>query len=217
MKKNIFVASYILLVIILSSCAGRNNFYIPTPDFNAFQTNRTIEIGNIIETKGGTRSMPEWLRTFLSGGIEAVERLDAFNDKYVFIGVTRGENFTALNKWAENFTVEQDFTVLAANRIEERMVLNASLYPDNEYGRFFEIFIKDAYGTEYQYAVKEDTYWIKHSTPEVYHFFILITINKNAMQTTIRRMLTQAHAAAAPTGFHAITINRLRQNFFEGF
>jgi hypothetical protein len=97
------------------------------------------------------------------------------------------------------------------------MISAASLYPDDEYGRFFEIFIKDAYSTEYQGAIKEEIYWIKHSVPETYHFFLLITIDQNTMQTTVRSMMAQANAAVVLSGSQAASVNRLLQAFFEDF
>jgi len=223
MKLRLFAAPYLLNVLVLFSCAGQNNsLFIPVPDFSVYAANKTTEIGNIIETKSGTsergaRSLPGWVFAFINGGIEAVEQIDSYSDKYVFIGVNEGDKFTALSKWADNFSAEQDFSMLAANRIEERLISNASLYPDDEYGLFFERFVKSAYSAEYQGAVKEDTYWIRHSLPEIYTFFVLITIDKNTMQLIVRRMMTQATAAANPTGSQAASVNRLRQTFFEGF
>ncbi|MCL2804964.1 MAG: hypothetical protein FWD26_03390 [Treponema sp.] len=216
MKIIFFAPFYIFLSLILSSCL-RLNIFIPEPDFTVYASGKTIEIGEIIERKNPARSIPQWLLTFIDGGIEEVEKLETFNDKYVFVAVNQGENVIALNKWADNFTAAYDFTNFAAIRIEERMILTASLYPDDEYGLFFETFIKNAYSAEYQDAEKEETYWIKHSAPETYHFFILLTIKKSSMQSTIRRMMAQTNAAVAPTGSHAIAVNRLRQNFFEGF
>jgi hypothetical protein len=97
------------------------------------------------------------------------------------------------------------------------MVLNASLFPDDEYGRFYEILIKNAYNTEFSGAEKEEYYWIKHSIPEIYSFFILITIDKNTLQLPIRRLMSQSSTAASSTGSQATAVNRLRQTFFEGF
>jgi len=209
-----------LIILLLLSCAGKKKAFIPEPDFSVYTAGKTINTDNIIETKNGVpaRLMPEWLLTYISGGNRAVEQIDAYKDKYVFVGVNEGTNFLLLNKWTANFTTEQDFAILAAARIEDKMIKTAALYPDDEYGKFYLTMIKAAYSAEYKDAVKEDTYWFKKSDPEeVYTFFILITINKITMQSIIRNMITQASAEAAPTGSHAISVNRLRQTFFEGF
>jgi len=220
MKITIFSVLNILIIIFLLSCAGQRKFYIPEPDFSVYTAGKSIDINNIIETKNGTsaRSMPEWLLTYVDGGNRAVEQIDSFKDKYVFIDVNEGANFLLLNKWAENFTTKQDFAILAAVRIEERMIQTSSLYPDDEYGKFFLAMVKNAYSAEYQDAVKQDTFWFKKSSPaEIYNYFILITIDKFIMQSIIRNMITQAYAEAAPSGSQAASVNRLRQTFFEGF
>jgi len=194
--------------------------FIPEPDFSIYDTNKKIDISNIIETKNGVpaRLMPEWLLTFVDGGNRAVEQIDLFKDKYVFVGVNEGESFLLLSKWTENFTTAQDFAVLAAARIEERMIHTAALYPDDEYGSFYLNMIRAAYSAEYRDAVKQDTYWFKKSVPaEVYNFFILITIDKIQMQSIIRDMITQSYAGISSRSPQAASVNRLRQTFFEGF
>jgi len=227
----IFIISYLLF----SSCLGQRRNFIPVADLSVFDNQKKIEISNIIETKdrASAESMPEWLLSFAEGGNKAVEQLNAYRDKYVFVGVNEGTNFIILNKWTENFTAAQDFAILAAIRIEERMIAGASLYPDDEYGLFFETLVKIAYGTEYPDAVKEETYWFKNGTdPETFNFFIMITIDRNTMQSIIRGMMAQAQAITStsglgpqgyrpqnlrPRGSQAASVNRIRQTFFEGF
>jgi len=209
----------IILNLLLISCPGQNKAFIAEPDFSVYVTEKTIQIDNIIETKTGVPAafMPEWLLTFIEGGNKAVEQIDNYKNKYVFVGVNEGANFITLNKWAENFTPQQDFTILAACRIEERMIQGASLYPDDEYGAFYLSMVTAAYGTAYQDAVKEDTFWFRKDSTDVYNFFILITIDKNTMQTIIKDMTAKAAAASSPSGSQLISVNRLRQTFFEGF
>ena len=220
MKKKLHLMLFLITVFLSFSCIGQNKPFIPIPDFSVFNTEKKIDIDNIIETKDGVPVylMPEWLLTFANGGNKAVEQLNSYRDKYIFVGMSENENFIALNKWAENFTTAQDLAVLAAIRIEERMISSASLYPDDEYGAFFETMVKIAYSTAYQDAVKEEIYWFKKGTvPEIYNFFILISIDRNTMQLIIRNMMSQAHAAASPSGSQATSVNRLRNTFFEGF
>jgi len=218
MKIKFFSVIFIINFLFIS-CPGQNKAFIPEPDFSVYLKEKTVQIDSIVETKTGVPAefMPEWLLTFIEGGNKAVEQIDNYKDKYAFVGVNEGVNFITLNKWAENFTAQQDFTILAACRIEERMIQGASLYPDDEYGAFYLSMITAAYGTAYQDAVKEDTYWFRKNPPDVYNFFILITIDKNTMQSIIRDIAARAAAEAAPTGSQLNSVNRLRQTFFEGF
>jgi len=227
MKKKYFATACLLIIFILSSCVGRKAVnYFPVPDSGISKDEEiiSIDVGNIIQTKGGsTRQIPAWLRSFLNGGIEAVEKMDAYSNKYVFIGINEGENITVLNKWVDFYTVAQDFPMLAAARIGKRMYLTATLYPDDEYGAFYEAMIHNAYNAEYPDAVKEDNYWIKtksenaEAPSENYKFFVLVTIEKMLMQTNIRNMMTKAIADVTMTAIQSNSVNRLRNAFFEGF
>jgi len=217
-----------LIVLFYTSCAGQSkNPSAPEPDFSIYESERIIEINKIIETKdgAGVNRMPNWFRSYLDGGINEVEKLEAYRNKYTFIGINEGANADVLNKWADNFSAFHDLPVLAAARIENRMIAAASLYPDDEYGPFFERMIKNAYSGEYPGAVKEDTYWIKYwfenedtwEYTESYMFFVLITIDKNALQANIRNMMARTFSAVTVTNVQRNSINRLRQTFFQGF
>jgi hypothetical protein len=226
MNKKYPVAACVSIILILFSCASQNApNYFPVPDSGISMVDTPgVKIGNIIETKNGSaRLIPAWLRSFLDNGIEAVEKLDTYNDKYVFLGINKGENISALNKWVEFYTVMQDFSMLAAARIEKRMYLTASLYPDDEYGAFYEVMIHNAYNAIYSGAEKKDNYWIKiksesaEEPSENYIFFVLITIEKNLMQSIIRDMITKTAASVTMTAGQVNSVNRLRNTFFEGF
>jgi len=216
-----------ILLIVLFSCVGQNkSIYIPEPDFSVYEKEKKIEIGNIIEIKNGAsirrglaleEALPVWLQAFIKEGVEETEKIESLKDKYVFIAYNKGGNFTALNKWAENFTAEQNFAILAAIRIEERLINNATLFPDDEYGNFFETLVKNAYNTEYSPAVKEEIYWFRSSPPDTYNFFILLTINKIEMQSIIGRMMIQSYNTEKLTHAQTVSVLKLRQSFFEGF
>jgi hypothetical protein len=217
-----------LLVLILFSCAGRNNTgFVPVPDFGYYNhEEKTIDINSITETRDGGY-LPDWLRAFFNGGIAEVEKLDSYYNKFVFIAGNEGVNFPALNIWANNFSQVKDFPVFAAKRIEKRMILSAVLYPDDEYGKFFETMVKKAYNAEYSGVLKEDTYWVKFSdngdnilnngTAEVFNFYILLTIDKIKMETVISVMMAETMAVVSPIDAQRTSINRLRQYFYQGF
>jgi hypothetical protein len=234
MKIKFFAPFFPLCIIVIFSCAGqKKTTFIPVPQNDYVETeknNKGIDPDNIIETKNGAsvRNLPGWLAAFINGGIEEIERMNAYYGKYIFIGSNEGVNFIAMNMWADNFSAVKDFTILAAERIERRMISGAYLYPDYEYGLFFETMVKKAYGTVYTGAVKEDTYWIKikieqendnieTAYTEIYNFFVLISIDKMTMQAIISGLMTESLSAVTPTAEQRNSINRLQQNFFERF
>ena len=235
--------------LIICACAGDKKIvFHPEPDPVPEQA-ESLESGQIIETQNGSADapIPEWLGRFLDrsgdalrvGGIRQVEALGAYGYRYVFIAENRGTNLHALRQWADRFTVAQDFPRLAALRIEKRLLAAASLYPDDEYGDFFEELIKNASDAEYPEAVKEEIFWIKRRTsggetapepdlygageaavpaaPELYAFFVLISIDKDRLRARIQELLAQTQAGVHPTREQAAAIYRLRQHFFEGF
>ena len=226
MKENFFAVVCLLIVFLFISCTSQDsNVYIAVPEENFFTYEETIglDTGNIIETKEGADSLPYWLEAFLYGGIESVESSRQFQDKYAFIGIHEGANFFTLARWADNFSAVLDLPMLAAARIEKNLIKSASLYPDDEYGRFFERLVKNAYNADYPGAVKEDTYWIKINTgepqdaSEAYMFFVLISIDRQIMQNLINEMITQTLHSVTPTRSQTSSINNMRQSFFEGF
>jgi hypothetical protein len=204
----------------LYACTSQTNAIShPVPDKkNDDEPVLSIDVSSIKETQDGPGAayLPDWLISYMKGGIAEVEKLDFCLNRYVFIGKNRGVNFIALNKWAGNFTVIQDFPRLAAVRIEKRLNSSASLYPDDEYGDFFEVFVKKAFNAEYPDAVKEQTYWIK-ITDEVYEFYVFVSMEKSKMQSIIMAMISDTLVTVTPTRAQNAAINRLRLNFFEGF
>jgi len=198
---------------------------------------KIIKIESITETMDGIGAvyLPDWLTAYITGGIAKAEELNLYSNKYLFIGNSSGSNFIALSKWADNFTVVHDFPRLAAARIEKRMIYSGALYPDDEYGFFFERLIKKAFVADYPGAIKEETYWIKtlnnnvnedmdaddandaNNYREIYDFFVFISIDKTAMQVIIKNMMAEVFAAVTPTRAQTSSIIRLQQNFFEGF
>ena len=234
MYKKILTAIFSLYVIALFSCASQAEpMPPPVPDKSLFEAEKTIEIKNITETGNNAwdANLPDWLSAFLNGGIKEAERIDSYKNKYLFIASNQGRNFAALNKWVDNYTIEQDFPMLVAVRIEKRMNVSNFMYPEDEYGIFYETLVKNAYGGEYPEAVKEDTYWVKTKAvdyngdgeqesaalPEEFHYFILISVERAAMQAAVYNLISQAIASSAPSGAQVAAINRLRQNFFEEF
>jgi len=233
MKIKFSFAFYLLFIFFLFSCVSQaDNVFIPVPDENFFIYEDTIGISvfDIIQTKDGGTSVPVWLSLFLNGGVEAVENHYRFYGKYVFIETNEGENFTALSRWADNYSEALDFPMLAAARIEKKMIKSASLYPDDEYGRFFERLVKSAYSADFPGAVKEETYWIKVNTGnddvddisnnsilENYFFFVLISIDKPLMQDVIYNLIERASEVSAATRPQAAAINNIKQDFYTDF
>jgi hypothetical protein len=239
MKQN-NLASFLTAVfflLIFSACAGQNKKVIFIPDTvnNPPEPARTFDSWEIISSQNGQGSsgIPEWARLFIDNKVKELEALGGFYGKYLFIGENWGNNFNALQQWANSFTAEQDLPMLITRRAERRLIASASLYPDDEYGEFFESLIREISNGGYSGAVKEQTFWLKRkidvsgaemdaeSNPpdkqERYEFLVLISVDKETLQRQIQEIMTGIKTKTPPTKEQAAAIARIKDNFFEGF
>jgi len=228
MIKKIFPVFFLMFILIIFSCTGQaDTVFVSVPDSNYFKFEQIIiNTYNIIDTEyGNLTHLPAWMRSFISGGIEEIEKLDSFYGKYVFLALNESVNFSAQNFWVSNFSEVRDFTIMAARRIEKKMILSSTLYPDDEYGAFFEAMVKKANNTVFTGAVKEDSCWIKfisgngieNADSDIYISFLLLTIDISLMQRIVTGMMNEIIADVSVTRTQRNNINRMRQNFFTGF
>jgi len=236
----------LLAAFLFTACTLQKGkvVFIPDPAQNNQQEqNGSSESWQIIETQSGhgEDGIPAWVRGYLDRGVRGIETLDAYRGKYVFVGKNRGDNFNALQQWANGFTVAQDLPRLIVQRVERRFVAAAALYPDDEYGEYFAHIIKRVSDEEYPGAIKEYTFWTKQkripseaeteenadseTSPENlaaehadrYEFLILFSIDKETFQTQIQNIMADIKTASAPTKDQTTAISKIRLTFFEGF
>ncbi|MDR2159916.1 MAG: hypothetical protein LBP23_07610 [Treponema sp.] len=214
--------------LIFSACAGDLPKIIIPPDQTETAGLQREHEGAILshQNTGRGSEVPEWVSRFLDRGSRGVEELEGYEDAYVFVGVSRGVNFKALGHWAEGFSAAQDFPRLAALRIEARLIKAASLYPDDEYGEFFEALVKKASDAEYAGAVKEASFWLlrryqqdDEDAPvrEGYEFFVLMRIEKGEFQAQVEALMADTNTDKPPTREQAAAINRIKETFFDDF
>jgi hypothetical protein len=229
-----------LLVVLLTACASKKNnvLFKPDPDQNNQQEQTGLsEHRQIIESENGPgeSGLPAWVRSYLDGGVRGIESLDVYSAKYMFVGKSRGENLYVLRQWAEAFTATQDLPGLIAQRTERRLVTAAVLYPDDEYGEYFERLIKKMSDEEYPGALKEQTFWIKQKVKVVsdepaiddelpkdvflerYEFLVLMSIDREILRRQVEEIMGGIKTKSSPTRSQTQAINKIRQNFFEGF
>jgi len=230
----------VIISILFAACAGQDNKIVFRPDTgnNPREESRIFDSWEIINSQNSQNSedIPEWVRWYIDNKINEIEALDSFSGKYVFIGENGGNNLRALRQWANGFTIEQDLPRLIAQRVERRLVSSASLYPDDEYGEFFEFLIREVSNGEFLSAGKEQTFWLLRriingeetdndantqpnpdTAQERYEFFILISVDKGTLQRQIQRILTNIKTKIPPTREQAAAITKIRNTFFEGF
>jgi hypothetical protein len=239
MKKNKIIL--FLSIILLTACTTKKDAVIFRPDIVQVKPQEqtgSSESWEIINSQNGSpeKGIPAWLSGYLDKGIRGIESLDAYSGKYVFVGENRGNNINVLQQWADGFTAAQDLPRLIVQRVENRLVASATLYPDDEYGEYFAYLIKKVSDGEYPEADKEQIFWIRQKKVpgsgentdgfeippanddlERYEFFVLITINKESLQKVIQKIMANIKTNTAPTKQQRAAINIINQTFFEGF
>ena len=222
--------------LLFASCAGQKSRIIFRPDPSQdgqYGRTDTLQSWLIIESENGPgeSGIPEWARRYLAGEERLIESLDQFSGKYIFVGENRGESFNSLRQWANAFTAMYDLPRLIAARVERRLVSSASLYPDDEYGQYFENLIKKVSDGEYPGAIKEQIYWVRRmkvsgddeetgntdGITELYEYLVLISIDSETLRAQLRQIMAGIKTASPPTRDQAAAINRIQQTFFEGF
>jgi len=235
----LLLAAFLLTACTSLSQRGKVIFIPDSEQDNQQEQPGLSKSWQIIESQSGSgeNGIPAWARGYFDKGVQGIETLDTYLDKYVFVGRNRGDNFNALQQWANGFTVAQDLPRLIVQRVERRFVAAATLYPDDEYGEYFAHMIKRVSDEEYPGAVKEHIFWTKQkkipteeetetenadSEPENvvverYEFLILISIEKEAFQTQMNTIMADIKTTIAPTRDQTAAINKIRLSFFEGF
>jgi hypothetical protein len=228
MKKGRPLPALLASFLLFNNCASEAKKLPARPDPAPQQQS---EAWQILESENN-EAIPEWLKSYLSGGCREVESMGKYQDKYVFIGKMDGNNFSALSQWAAAFSADREMPRLVAMRIEERLVSAASLYPGDEYGDFFELLIKAASNAEYAGLAVEESFWIKRrietvapdedgennfAAREQYDFYKLTSDDKFRMQNKIRGIIESVKPPVPPTREQSSAISRIKRNFFEEF
>jgi hypothetical protein len=207
------VATFVLSLI---ACAGEKEARL---EWSPLPANIPVESFSITNHK--PPAIPEWVSRYEAGGIQAVEAMSAYRNKYVFVSMNQGSNTKALELWLSGFSVLQDLPRLVSARVQARFNNATSSYPDDEYGAYFEASVKVTADAVYQGAVQEDDFWVlkRYFLDEdwdVYEFLILVSIDKTTLGTQINALLnTVPFESLSKEQMDAV--NQLRSSFYEGF
>jgi len=223
--------------ILFTACVAQQQkkvIFRPDTENNPQKLSRPFDSWEIIESQAG---IPEWARLYFNNAVNEIEVMDGFSGKYIFIGENGGDNFSALQQWANGFTVEQDLPRLVALRVEHRLVAPASLYPDDEYGEYYEFFIRAVSNGEFLKAEKEQSFWLKRkitadgaetdgitgprpnpdAAKERYEFLVLVSVDRETLQKQIQGIMANIKTKIPPTKDQAAAIVKIKNNIFEGF
>jgi hypothetical protein len=216
-KKLIVALTAAALVMSAVSCAGKPQ--APKAKGPAYQVldHKTMAIGGDI---------PAWVTTYIEGGAQAVEALDAYKEKYVFVGEDSGTNLPALRLWVQNFNIAQDLSQMVSLRVKTKFAGAAAGSPDDEFGRYFENVVKNTSEASFSGARKETDFWIqkrffkedgKTVDREAYDVYVLVSIDKESLKNQIQAVLDGTAADTPPSKEQQTAIDRVKESFYEGF
>ena len=231
--KSRFLFYYLVGICVLTGCAtGVKEIALP---WVYEESDQYIKLFDVLDYQGkdeGT-AIPDWVHQYNYIDTKAIENLAAYYDSYAFVGINSGLNFNALMLWALSWTAYQDFNLLVLERVQARLegFLNESsvspLYPDYEYGAFFEKAIKAVVDAQYNEAFQDGLFWqLKRYylndgvtvDYEIYEFLTLNIINKKVLQEKITNIFDTLEPFSVPlTVRQAAKVSMAKEHFFDNF
>jgi hypothetical protein len=190
------------------------------------RTAPALQIRGYKNRENGAALAP-WLRAYLEGGIGAAESLEPYRNSYLFVAAIRSPDLAVITQWVRNFSPDQDFSRLAAERIRTRLERDLTVSPAHFYGANYTRILRAIYRTVFWGARKENDSWIfgtpvdaeNGGDPPLYWGFILVSIPRDSLEIQVHKLLgdlrNSTEGAATKTQNDAF--DTVRTHFFEGF
>ncbi|MCL2319564.1 MAG: hypothetical protein FWC45_05725 [Treponema sp.] len=225
-----FFSFSLVAMVLFASCAGGPGKQILTPQdtAGAAEVPKPYVVTDYKNRAKG-EAIPGWVSRWLEGGDDAVEAMEAYQGRFVFIARNEGSNFNALTQWKEGFSADLDFPRLAAARIEARFSAGVH-FPDSEYGSFFEALIRAASDAPWTGAAAEDDFWIRRkffftsaagentsAQQESWEFLVLVTIDKNLFSSQLNGIFQNLNPTPRPSRDQIAAATRVKDKFYDGF
>lgn len=218
MKKINVLLVAALLVFSLAACGSGPKSVLEqkTPPYEVVD-HKTMAIGGDI---------PAWVISYIDSGVQGVEALPAYKDKFVFIAEDEGTNKAALSLWMTGFNVGQEISRMVSTRVQAKFVGAAAGSPDDEFGRYFENVVKSAGEASYSGARKETDFWLlkryfkansKEVEKEVYTMYVLVTIDRATLERQIEAVLNGVQVDKPLTSEQQTAVDRVKEGFYEAF
>jgi hypothetical protein len=164
------------------------------------------------------KDIPSWVATYYNG--ENIERMPQYSDKYLFINRQTGNRLNVLGQ----FSIEKDFPLLIASRVQNALTHGLNTYPDAVYGAFFEETVKAFYDAKFEGVLKEDDFWIKRQITredethgEIFEFLTMVSVDRRLLASQINTLLSSVNPSKQATKDQATAVMHIKNNFFDNF
>ena len=217
---------FALLGILLTSCLTEQPRFVLAPPDEEDESVTTVRAFAITDFKDKDLNpeIPEWANRLFESGVHAVETMENFIDKYVFIARSEGNNFSALNLWKDGFNAMLDFPRLAAARVEARFSAGVH-FPDEVYGALYESLIRAVSDARWTGMARGDDFWFRRRFTAVddeperedWEFLIIVTVEKIHFTSQLNLIFQNLRPSNPPTEAQRLAFNHVVERFYEGF
>ncbi|MDR0785686.1 MAG: hypothetical protein LBE74_07380 [Treponema sp.] len=207
--------------LFLAACATEE---VKTPILPWTPPERQVIVQNaflsdVLDYKDSSwKGIPAWAAAYFNG--DDIEDLPQYRDKYLFVSKQTGGDLNILDQ----FSIEKDFPLLIANRVQKRFTHNLNTYPDAVYGAFFEEAVKAFYDAKFQGVLKEDDFWMRRretredrTEGETIDFLTLASADRRFLVSQINAVLSSVKPSEEITRDQATAVMRVKNNFFSDF
>jgi hypothetical protein len=184
-----------------------------------------------IENKGTSTGIetPEWITTYISSGVSALQAMPLYAKKYCVVGESNGPNKEFVIVWADNFSAQQRIGAMLRTTIESAYQAHetggSSISADGSDGtlqREIDNVINAVVNVSYSGAQREADWWVlreRHDTindtySEEYTAYVLYTIPQQALNEQVASAL--ATSVASDSALYDITIQMAQQIMENG-
>jgi hypothetical protein len=168
--------------------------------------------------------LPEWVAAYLDGGSAALEALDEYADRYVFVAAETNANLRLLEQWAGGFSLAEDTAQLVFRRVRERF-FSLAANPDSVFGNYYEQALKKVLDARFVDARQDGNFWLQMRFQDdtnaegttSYRYLILISVDRRLFQRQLDQLFAEAEAAVQPGGAQAQAIQHTHASFYDQF
>ncbi|GMO45829.1 MAG: hypothetical protein Ta2B_27000 [Termitinemataceae bacterium] len=167
-------------------------------------------------------SMPQWVKNYLLGGEDEIEKEITYNNYYCFVAEESASTLSALMQWQRNFNIEQDLSLLVFMRVYDRLKSGTERNPGYVYGNFFEEILTLTSSTTWEKSEQRESFWVKlrneKTKEETYKLMILCVVDKKIFTTQLTRLMSGIDISKKEYTREQINaVNRVRSTFWNTF
>jgi len=189
-----------------------------------------------LENKGTALgvSAPDWIKIYTANGINRVQALPEFRDKYCIIGEETGVNKQFVLAWADSFSAQQRLGMMLRTTIAseyqakvqgqaQSVGVATPAASESTYQQAIDSTINSIVNVSYSGAQRESDWWslrrrydpdVKDAYNDEYSAYVLYTIPKSLLNEQVARALETS--VSRDSALYDVTIDLAKQILTSG-